>query len=209
MLPSKNCIDLVKYFEGLGDGDTKTPGLQPYMDPVGIWTIGYGKVLTQGGRQLVGPRDGPIAREIYPNGITEEQAEAMLVEELNSIAEKLKANNVFGTQGQIDAFVCMAYNIGVGQATGLRPTGFLGSTLLKLHRNGGVVSDYLDRYLLVKFAAASRNKQITSIGTAFTAWSYSGKKWFLGLFRRRAAEYALYRGHTAEQAINWVKDFRP
>lgn len=209
MKPSQNCIDLVKHFEGLGDGDAKTPGLQPYMDPVGIWTIGYGKALTEKGRFLTGPRDGPKARLQFPNGISEEQASKMLEEELNSIADKLAANNVFGNQGQMDAFICMAYNIGVGSATGIKPTGFLGSSLLKIHRTGHVVHQDIDRGVLVKLAARSRSRVITSIGEAFCAWSYAGKKWLLGLFRRRAAEYALYIGYDAKKAIDSTKDFRP
>lgn len=38
----KDAITLIKYFEGLGDGDQATPGLQPYLCPARVWTIGYG-----------------------------------------------------------------------------------------------------------------------------------------------------------------------
>ena len=209
MTPSANCIELVKYFEGLGDGDAKTPGLQPYMDPVGIWTIGYGKALTHQGRMLTGPRDGPVARAIYPNGITHEEAESILMDELTKLMEKIEANNIFGTQGQMDAFASLAYNIGMGSTNGLGVKGFLTSTLLKLHRQGGVVTDNLDRRSLLKLTSASKSRQIYSIPTAFCAWSYMSKHWALGLFRRRAAEYAVYRGFSAKQAIDWVKDYRP
>jgi lysozyme len=33
-------LDLIKSFEGILDGDPSTSNLDPYLDPVGIWTIG-------------------------------------------------------------------------------------------------------------------------------------------------------------------------
>lgn len=39
-------IHSIKLWEGLVDGDPNTPGLQPYRDPVGLWTIGYGHLLS-------------------------------------------------------------------------------------------------------------------------------------------------------------------
>ena len=38
-------IDLIRQFEGLVDGDPKTPGLDPYICPTGYVTQGYGRVL--------------------------------------------------------------------------------------------------------------------------------------------------------------------
>ncbi|MDR6527433.1 GH24 family phage-related lysozyme (muramidase) [Chryseobacterium rhizosphaerae] len=38
MRTSQRGIDLIKEFESLHDEDLKKPGLQPKMDPVGIWT---------------------------------------------------------------------------------------------------------------------------------------------------------------------------
>lgn len=34
-------LDLIKSFEGILDGDPTTVNLDPYLDPVGIWTIGF------------------------------------------------------------------------------------------------------------------------------------------------------------------------
>ncbi len=39
-------IDCIKLWEGLVDGDPNTPGLQPYRDPIRLWTIGYGHLLS-------------------------------------------------------------------------------------------------------------------------------------------------------------------
>jgi len=38
-------IKLVKEFESLHDGDLSTIGLQTKMDPIGIWTEGYGRAM--------------------------------------------------------------------------------------------------------------------------------------------------------------------
>ncbi|WCL55098.1 lysozyme [Gimibacter soli] len=36
--------DFIKRFEGLHDGDRRTPLLEPMRDPVGIWTLGWGSI---------------------------------------------------------------------------------------------------------------------------------------------------------------------
>lgn len=45
-----NVLDLAcelgRKFEGIEDGNELVPGLQPYRDPVGLWTIGYGHLLS-------------------------------------------------------------------------------------------------------------------------------------------------------------------
>ena len=38
-------IKLISKYEGLHDGDLKEIGLQPKMDPVGIWTEGWGHAI--------------------------------------------------------------------------------------------------------------------------------------------------------------------
>ena len=45
MRVDKNGLDFIKSFEGLHDGDLSTIGLQPKMDPVGIWTSGWGHAI--------------------------------------------------------------------------------------------------------------------------------------------------------------------
>ena len=37
-------IELIKKFEGLGDGDKSTPGISAYVCPSGLPTIGYGSI---------------------------------------------------------------------------------------------------------------------------------------------------------------------
>ena len=45
MITSTIGLNLIKHFEGLHDGDMKQLGLQPKMDPIGIWTEGYGRAM--------------------------------------------------------------------------------------------------------------------------------------------------------------------
>jgi len=46
-------IALVKKFESLHDGDLKMIGLQPKMDPISIWTEGYGHAIVDGSKNFV------------------------------------------------------------------------------------------------------------------------------------------------------------
>ena len=57
----KDSLTLIKYFEGLGDGDHSTPGLQPYICPAGVWTIGYGATYGPDGHRVV--KDTPTIDE--------------------------------------------------------------------------------------------------------------------------------------------------
>ena len=106
MTPSKNCIDLIKKFEGCK--------LSSYLDPIGIPTIGYGSIMWPDGKRVkLGQK------------ITLQQAEDMLKWEIgikakpvNSLLSKVAIN-----QNQFDALISFAYNLGIGALTS--------STLLK------------------------------------------------------------------------------
>lgn len=45
-------VDLIKNFEGLVDGDKSTANYDAYLDPIGIWTIGWGHALRAAERDL-------------------------------------------------------------------------------------------------------------------------------------------------------------
>ena len=75
------------------------------------------------------------------------------------------------TQGQFDAMACLAYNIGLNN--------FKSSTLLR------------------KFNAGD----IPGALAQFAVWNLAAGKVMLGLKRRRAAEAALFRGLSGDQAI--------
>ena len=42
---NNSTINLIKKWESLHDGDLTTIGLQPKLDPIGIWTEGYGSAI--------------------------------------------------------------------------------------------------------------------------------------------------------------------
>jgi lysozyme len=97
MIVNQATIDLVKRWEGLK--------LEAYLDPIGIWTIGYGHSERAG--------YGPVPEAGMK--ITQEEAEALLAEGLQrfaqGVAPLLKREP---TENQFGAMVSLAYNIGVG-----------------------------------------------------------------------------------------------
>jgi len=104
-LVSKNCIDLVKSFEGF------SPTV--YLDEVGVRTLGYGMT----GDEIKGL-----------TSVTEPQACQMLENLINSnyaapLGNDLNSKKIVLNQNQFDALSSMAYNIGV--------EGLLGSTLYR------------------------------------------------------------------------------
>lgn len=136
---SQRCIDLVKRFEGCE--------LKAYICAAGALTIGYGHTgpdVTQG---LV---------------ITKARAEELLQADLDRFSAGVR--NITGdtTQGQFDALVSFAYNVGLGN--------LMKSTLLKKHKAG----DH-------RGAAAE-----------FGKWINGGGRKLNGLVKRRAAERTEY-----------------
>lgn len=117
------------------------------------WTIGWG---------ATGPG---IVRGLT---WTQAQADARLAEDVERFAEQVRValGDAPATQGQFDAMVSLAYNIG--------SRAFASSTLLKLHKAG----DYAG-------AAAQ-----------FGKWVNAGGRRMAGLVNRRAAEAAIYRGRA-------------
>lgn len=98
---SKAGRDLIKRHEGLR--------LDAYVDPVGVWTIGYGHT-------------GPAARK--GNTITKERAENLLTQDVREAeADVTRLVKVPLSAGQFDALVSFVFNIGEGA--------FAKSTLLR------------------------------------------------------------------------------
>lgn len=167
---NKATIDLVKRFEGLGDGDRSRPGLQPYICPAGYWTIGYGRVVRgPDGRMFKGEVDRSAAATIYPDGIDEAQAAAFLMEDLTDIGRQVSARlRVLVGDNQFGACISFVYNVGIAA--------FTACTLLK------------------KLNAGDR----AGAAMQFLAWNKAtdprtGRKVELpGLTLRRAAERALF-----------------
>ena len=153
MKTSSNGVAVMHYFEQCR--------LKAYPDPGSKdgtpWTIGWGDT-------------GP---DVVPGlHITQDEADIRFAKRLAREFEPGVSALINGaTQGQFDALVCLAYNIGLPN--------FKSSTLLR------------------KFNAGD----IPGADAQFPRWNKNDGKPMLGLTRRRAAEQALFRGLSGDQAI--------
>ena len=162
-------IELIKSFEGIPDGDPSSVNLDAYLDPVGIWTIGWGHAITYQGLFLRGPQNKGIARALYPGGITIEQAEMLLRGELVNFArDVLRLAKVPLDDGQFASLVSFAFNCG--------PNNLGKSTLLR-KLNQGDYAGAADQFLL--WNKARKNGALVELP---------------GLTRRRRAERAMFLG---------------
>ena len=117
--------------------------LKAYRDAAGVPTIGYGH--TKGVR--MGDR------------ITEDWARQLLRQDVAEVERQVKAMRVASSEGQLDALVSFAYNVGIGR---LRQ-----STLLRRIREGGTK---------------------LQIQREFKRWVYAGGRRLRGLELRREWE---------------------
>lgn len=156
-------LNLIKSFEGIPDGDPSTVNIDPYLDPVGIWTVGWGHAIRYQGRFMRGEPDRATALALYPGGLTEPQAERLLAADLVDAARDVTAAVAVPlTDNEFAALVSFTFNLG---ATNLRS-----SILLRLLNRG-------DRQ-----GAADQ----------FGRWILAGGKPFAGLVNRRRAERDLF-----------------
>lgn len=100
---SKDGLNLIKSFEGLHDGNKKTPILEPMLDPVGYPTIGWGSRYDING----------IVVTMKTKPITLVEAEILLLKTVKVFERAVrKAITVPLNQNQFDALCSLAYNIG-------------------------------------------------------------------------------------------------
>lgn len=127
MKPSKNCIKLIKEFEGCS--------LKAYRDPVGIITIGWG--TTNADRDITGVllnSNTTITQKIADNWL-EKTVAKKYAKKVDKYQTKYKFN-----QNQYDALVSFAYNIGsIDQLTqnGTRTKKEIGEKILLYNKAGG------------------------------------------------------------------------
>ena len=136
MEASEILIEKLKEFEGLR--------LEAYQDPAGVMTIGYGHTGSDVHRG---------------DHITSYYATLLLKNDLGECEATVRRLHTAKTQGQFDALVSLAFNIGAERLKG--------STLLKVIREGGSKS------------------QITR---EFKRWVFAGGRKLSGLERRREWE---------------------
>lgn len=101
----QEAVSLCKVSEGLGDGDKRTPLLEPYICPAGVPTIGYGTTRYPDGRRVT-MEDPPI---------TEECAEELLQHELRESAKAVdRLITVKLPRWARAALIDFTYNLGAG-----------------------------------------------------------------------------------------------
>jgi GH24 family phage-related lysozyme (muramidase) len=140
---SKTGLDVIKRFEGF------SPTV--YICPAGHPTIGYGHVVN------------PDERQQFASGITAEQAEILLRQDVQT-AERtvLRLITVSLTEGQFDALVSFTFNLGAGA---------LQRSTLRRRVNRG---DH------------------AGVPAEFRRWVWAGGRKLEGLGRRREAEVTAY-----------------
>ncbi len=160
---SQPAIDLIKAYEGLPDGNPATVNIDPYLDPVNIWTIGWGHAIRYDGRFLKGEQDRAQVRALYPDGITLDQAERLLHADLIETGRDVQSVIVLSiSDNEFGALVSFTFNLGIGN---LRS-----STLLR-KLNAGDHAGAADQ---------------------FPRWVRAGGQILPGLVKRREAERALF-----------------
>lgn len=137
---SQPAIKLIKQFEGLR--------LKAYCCPAGKWTIGYGHT---------GPDVAPGLE------ISTERAEEILRDDLRHVEKRVQQLvTVPMTQGQFDALVSFAYNVGLGA---------------------------LERSTLLKKLNA---EDYVGASAEFARWTKAGVVELPGLVRRRKEEREMF-----------------
>lgn len=147
MKTSDKGLALIKSFEGFR--------ARPYLCPAGVPTIGYGATYYPDGKKVT-MRDKPVSE-----ADATAMLRSMLVQYENGVERYVQ---VPITQGQFDALVSFAYNLGLAALKG--------STLLRLVNERNFVG-----------AAAQ-----------FSRWNKASGKVLPGLTRRREAERKLFVG---------------
>jgi lysozyme len=110
---SNKGLDLIKKFEGLHDGDLTAIGLQPKLDPVGIWTEGYGHAMRDGSGNFIKGASNKALADKFRVIKTEADALAWLDKDLDVFeAIVSKKVHIEINQNQFDALVSHTYNTG-------------------------------------------------------------------------------------------------
>lgn len=145
---SQKGADFIKSFESCR--------LTAYRDGGGVFTVGFGHT-------------GPEVRPGFT--ITQGQADTLFEDDVERFETGVESLVTVGlTQGQFDALVSFAFNVGLDQDEDTKAEGLGDSTLLKL-LNEGFYSNAADEFL---------------------KWDYDNGKKVAGLTRRRAAEREMF-----------------
>lgn len=149
-------VKLISEFEGCR--------LMPYLCPADVATIGYGHALVgKNGLQLKGDVGLAIAKQMYPLGITPEDAQDMLWADILDVAAQVdRLVAVSLTDNERSALVSFTFNLGAGALKN--------STLLRRLNQGDKAA----------------------VPGELLKWTRGGGRVLLGLVRRRKAEAAVW-----------------
>ncbi len=169
---NKATLELIKSFESLHDGDLTQIGLQPKMDPIGIWTEGYGRAMIDPRTKqfLKGAKNKDYANKIRTIN-TEIEATEALNEDLKkyaTMAANALTNNYWLklNENQKGALTSFVYNCGTGKP-------------YNIFKN---IQNYLDGKMTKDNLVSYWNSSVIK----------SGGKILNGLIRRRKAEAQLF-----------------
>ena len=173
MAMNTTTLNLIEHFEGLHDGDLTKIGLQPKMDPVGIWTEGWGRAMIDPTTKKFLKGKANAAKSLkYQTIHTREEADQALQEDLKQY--EIFAANALGSvtweklnENQKGALVSFTYNCGVGKPP------------YKIWTN---VAAYINNSMSKKDLIAYWQTSVIK----------SGGKILPGLVKRRAAEPKLF-----------------
>jgi lysozyme len=115
MAISQKATDLIKHYESLHDGDLSKVGIQPKMDPLGIWTIGWGHAVADPvtGKKVRDAANYNVALALFP-GFDLRQADDLLNRDLAAFERAVRgAVKVALNEDQVGALTAFAFNIGI------------------------------------------------------------------------------------------------
>lgn len=145
MRASQECLNMLKHHEGVR--------YSPYKCPAGLWTVGVG--------HLIG--DGKTLPKEWDRKFSKDEVDSLLAADLQRFERGVsRLCPVVQHQGQFDALVSFAFNLGLGA---------LQRSALRMKHNRG------------EYEACSKE---------FLKWSKAGGKVLNGLLNRRKDEARLY-----------------
>lgn len=155
---SDKSLKMLKHHEGVRN--------KPYRCPAALWTIGVGHVLypEQGNLNMADRMKYPLKIEDFRIFSTEEVDEILKTDLVRFIRGVSRYCPIIVSQGQLDALVSFAFNVGLGALQR--------STLRQKHNRG----DY------------------EGAAKEFLKYTKGGGKVLPGLVKRRNDEKALYLG---------------
>lgn len=163
MKTSDKAVKMIKHHEGVR--------LKPYRCPARLWTVGVGHVIDPAhGRVKYEDRMQLAIPPGWDRTLTNEEVDSILRADLNRFERGvLRLCPGVASQGQFDALVSFAFNVGLGN---------LQRSTLRMKHNRG---DY-------EGAAAE-----------FLKWSKAGGRVLPGLLKRRKDEAALYGEKSSKE----------